>query len=99
MGAWFWYYSAFSSRATNQRTDEYGGSLENRSRFMRELVGDFKNAVGDSMGITLRLSLEKAIDEHTTNSELREVIEVHRDLPDLWDLAHGSWEDCSHITI
>ncbi len=20
---------------------------------------------------------------------------MHRDLPDLWDLAHGSWEDCS----
>ena len=86
----------FLSRATNQRTDEYGGSLENRSRFMRELVEDIKNAVGDSMGITLRLSLEEAIDEHSfTNSELREVIEMHRDLPDLWDLAHGSWEDCS----
>jgi len=86
----------FLSRATNQRTDEYGGSLENRSRFMRELVEDIKNAVGDSMGITLRLSLEEAIDEHSfTNTELREVIEMHRDLPDLWDLAHGSWEDCS----
>jgi len=86
----------FLSRATNQRTDEYGGSLENRSRFMRELVEDIRDAVGDSMGITLRLSLQEAIDEHSfTNTELREVIEMHRDLPDLWDLAHGSWEDCS----
>jgi len=86
----------FLSRATNQRTDEYGGSLENRSRFMRELVEDIRDAVGDSMGITLRLSLQEAIDEYSfTNTELREVIEMHRDLPDLWDLAHGSWEDCS----
>jgi len=86
----------FLSRATNQRTDEYGGSLENRSRFMRELVEDIKDAVGDSMGITLRLSLQEALDAHSfTNTELREVIEMHRDLPDLWDLAHGSWEDCS----
>lgn len=86
----------FLSRSTNQRTDEYGGSLENRSRFMKEVVEDIKDAVGDTMGVTLRLSLDEAIDEHSfTNTELRECIEMHRDLPDLWDLAHGSWEDCS----
>ena len=86
----------FLSRSTNQRTDEYGGSLENRSRFMKEVVEDIKDAVGDTMGVTLRLSLDEAIDEHSfTNTELRECIEMHHDLPDLWDLAHGSWEDCS----
>ena len=86
----------FLSRSTNHRNDEYGGSLENRSRFMREVVEDIKDAVGDTMGVTLRLSLSEALDDHSfTNTELRETIEMHRDLPDLWDLAHGSWEDCS----
>ena len=86
----------FLSRTTNKRSDEYGGSLENRSRFMKELVEDIRDAVGDSMGLTIRLSLDEAFDELSfSNSELRECIDMHSDLPDLWDLAHGTWEDCS----
>ena len=86
----------FLSRATNQRTDEYGGSLENRSRLMRELVEDAKDVIGDSCAITLRLSLDETVgDLGFSNSELRDLIEMHAELPDLWDLAHGAWEDCS----
>jgi dimethylamine/trimethylamine dehydrogenase len=86
----------FLSRATNQRTDEYGGSLENRSRLMRELVEDAREVIGDSCAITLRLSLDETIGElGFANSELRDLIEMHAELPDLWDLAHGAWEDCS----
>ena len=86
----------FLSRATNQRTDEYGGSLENRSRLMRELVEDAREVIGDSCAITLRLSLDETVgDLGFSNSELRDLIEMHAELPDLWDLAHGAWEDCS----
>ena len=86
----------FLSRATNQRSDEYGGSLENRSRLMRELVEEGRDAIGDSCAITLRLSLDETIgDLGFANSELRDLIEMHAELPDLWDLAHGAWEDCS----
>ncbi|MEM7564940.1 MAG: FAD-dependent oxidoreductase [Pseudomonadota bacterium] len=86
----------FLSRATNQRNDEYGGSLENRSRLMRELIEECKDAVGDSCGITLRLSLDETIgDLGFSNSEVRDLIEMHAEVPDLWDLAHGTWEDCS----
>jgi dimethylamine/trimethylamine dehydrogenase len=52
--------------------------------------------VGDSMGITLRVSLDETIgDLGFSNAELRDFIEMNKDLPDLWDLAHGTWEDCS----
>ncbi len=86
----------FLSRSTNKRTDEYGGSLENRSRFMRELVGDIRDAVGDRMGISIRLSLDEAFDDVSfSNAELRDCIEMNGDVPDLWDLANGTWEDCS----
>ena len=86
----------FLSRATNHRTDEYGGSLENRSRLMRELIEECKDEVGDSCGITVRLSLDEVIGEHGfSNAELRDVIEMNAEVPDLWDLAHGTWEDCS----
>jgi dimethylamine/trimethylamine dehydrogenase len=92
----FGIFQHFLSRATNQRSDEYGGSLENRSRFVREVVGDIRDAVGDTMGITLRVSLDETIgDLGFSNAEVRDFIEMNRDLPDLWDLAHGTWEDCS----
>ena len=92
----FGIFQHFLSRATNQRSDEYGGSLENRARFVNEVITDMRDAVGDTMGLTLRVSL----DEHIgalgfSNAELREFIEMNADLPDLWDLAQGTWEDCS----
>ncbi len=92
----FGIFQHFLSRATNQRSDEYGGSLENRARFVNEVIADIRDAVGDSMGITLRVSLDETIGElGFSNAELREFIEMNRDLPDLWDLAQGTWEDCS----
>ena len=92
----FGIFQHFLSRATNQRTDEYGGSLENRARFVNEVIADMRDAVGDSMGITLRISLDENISNlGFSNAEVREFIEMNRDLPDLWDLAQGTWEDCS----
>ncbi len=92
----FGIFQHFLSRATNQRSDEYGGSLENRARFVNEVVSDIKDAVGDTMGITLRVSLDETIGAlGFSNAEMRDFVEMNRDLPDLWDLAHGTWEDCS----
>jgi dimethylamine/trimethylamine dehydrogenase len=89
----------FLSRATNQRADEYGGSLENRSRLMRELIEDAKDEVGDRCAVTVRLSLNEMIGAHGfSNAELRDCIEMHAEAPDLWDLAHGAWEDCSETS-
>lgn len=86
----------FLSKATNQRTDEYGGSLENRSRLMRELIEEGRDAIGDTCGLTLRISLDEMIsDLGFSNAEVRDMIEMNGDIPDLWDLAHGAWEDCS----
>ncbi len=92
----FGIFQHFLSRATNHRTDDYGGSLENRSRFVNEVISDIKDAVGDTMGITLRVSLDETIgDLGFSNAEVREFVEMNRNLPDLWDLAQGTWEDCS----
>ncbi len=92
----FGIFQHFLSRATNMRDDEYGGSLENRARFAREVIEDMRAAVGDSMGITMRVSLDETIGAlGFSNAELRDFIEMNKDLPDLWDLAHGTWEECS----
>lgn len=86
----------FLSTLTNHRSDEYGGSLENRSRLMYELISECRDAVGDRCAIAVRLPLDNRIgDLGFSNAELREVVAMHANLPDLWDFAHGSWEDCS----
>lgn len=92
----FGIFQHFLSRATNQRGDEYGGSLENRARFVNEVVADIRDAVGDTMALTLRVSLDETLgDLGFSNAEVRDFVEMNADLPDLWDLAHGTWEDCS----
>lgn len=48
--------SEFLSPLTNKRTDEYGGSLENRMRFGLEVVGEIKSRVGDDYPILVRLN-------------------------------------------
>jgi dimethylamine/trimethylamine dehydrogenase len=85
----------FLSRATNQRSDDYGGSLENRSRFLREIIEDARETTKGELAITLRMSLHEPGTFGFSNAELRDFIAMHADLPDLWDLAHGTWEACS----
>ncbi len=91
----FGIFQHFLSRATNQRGDEYGGSLDNRSRFVREVIAELREETRDEMAITLRLSLHEEGTLGLSNAELREFIALNADLPDLWDLAHGTWENCS----
>jgi len=45
----FGIFPQFLSRATNHRTDEYGGSVENRARFVPEVVSDLRDAVGEAL--------------------------------------------------
>lgn len=85
----------FLSRATNQRSDEYGGDLGNRSRFLREIVEDARETTRGELAVTLRMSLHEAGAYGFSNAELRDFIAMHAELPDLWDLAHGTWEACS----
>jgi dimethylamine/trimethylamine dehydrogenase len=76
----------------NQRTDAYGGSVENRTRFVRELIEATKEAVGQHCGVALRISLEelrgKPSEHHA--SQAHEVVHLLADLPDLWDVKMDS---------
>ena len=48
----------FLSPVENRRTDEYGGSFENRARLIRELLEDTKEAVGDECGVAFRFAVD-----------------------------------------
>jgi dimethylamine/trimethylamine dehydrogenase len=87
----------FLSRRTNRRSDEYGGSLENRVRFLRELIIDTKEAVGDRCGVVVRLAVDQLLGSHgiTAESEGRDAIAMLAELPDLWDVNLADWSNDS----
>lgn len=51
----------FAISMFNQRTDEYGGSLENRLRFAKEVVEEIKRRCGDDFPVVLRFSVKSMI--------------------------------------
>ena len=86
----------FLSRRYNQRTDEYGGSLENRARLLRELIEDTKEAVGDRCGVACRISVDELIGEEGFHAaEAQDLIGLLGELPDLWDLTISGWDNDS----
>ena len=80
--------SHFLSRTNNTRSDEYGGSLENRVRLVREVIEETKDAVGESCAVAVRFSAEEGggADGTPVIGERREMFELLAELPDLWDI-------------
>jgi len=60
--------ASFNSRFTNQRSDEYGGSIENRGRFMRELIDAIKQATPENP-LAIRLNGAELMDRWGGNTE------------------------------
>ena len=82
----------FLQKRRNQRTDEYGGSLENRVRLFREVIEDTRDAVGDSCAVAVRFATEELLgDGGVTMSEAKEIVHMLADLPDLWDVNLAAW--------
>jgi dimethylamine/trimethylamine dehydrogenase len=87
----------FVSRRYNQRSDEYGGSIENRTRLLREVVEDTKEAVGDRMAVALRFAVEELAGPEgiTADGDGRAVVELLARHPDLWDVNLSGWDNDS----
>ena len=86
----------FLSRRYNLRTDEYGGSLQNRMRLLRELLEDTVEEVAGRAAVGCRITVEESAHEYGIDrSEIEAVVGELGELPDLWDFVPGSWEDDS----
>mgnify|MGYP000011494265 FL=1 len=69
-------YGQFFSPLTNHRTDEYGGSLENRCRFMIETLEGMRAAVGPDYPISLRVSGSDFMDGGCNGDDIAEICEL-----------------------
>ncbi|WNC71973.1 FAD-dependent oxidoreductase [Thalassotalea psychrophila] len=84
----------FQRVGTNDRTDEYGGSVQNRSRLLRETIEVLKDTVGDTMAVAVRFSPddERMKNNQPVTEETREFFMQVAELPDLWDVTAASWD-------
>jgi dimethylamine/trimethylamine dehydrogenase len=86
----------FLSRRYNNRSDEYGGSIENRARLLREILEDTREVCDGKAAVACRISVDELLgDEGITRAEIEDVIGMLGEHPDLWDFVLGSWEDDS----
>src|SRR5262249_5860010 len=87
----------FLQKRRNQRSDEYGGSLKNRARLLRELIEDTKEAVGDSCAVAVRIAVDELLGDEgiTSGDEGRDVVAMLAELPDLWDVNVSDWHNDS----
>ena len=84
----------------NRRTDEYGGSLENRARLTKELMEISREATKGELAITIRLIIDELMGDRglTAEGDGRAVIEHLAELPDLWDIVVGDWAEDSRTS-
>ena len=87
----------FLQKRRNHRTDEYGGSLENRVRLLREVIEDTREAVGDRCAVAVRLAVDELLGDGgiTSQGEGREIVEMLAEAPDLWDVNVADWANDS----
>ena len=87
-----WLINQFLSPYSNHRTDEYGGSLENRVRFAREVLEAIRAAVGPQFPIELRLSGSELFDGGYGIEDGCKIAQMLEDLVDLIHVSAGSYQ-------
>ena len=65
--------SQFLSPYTNHRHDEFGGSLENRMRFMRMVISEVMKAAGDDLGVIVKMNMHDGFKKGMQRAECLEV--------------------------
>ena len=81
--------SQFLSPITNKRTDEFGGSVENRTRFCRMVVEEVRRQVGPGFPIMLRLSADELTEGGNTLEDTLKYLEYVQDEVDIFDVSCG----------
>lgn len=88
----------FMSPVWNKRTDEYGGSPENRARFPREIVQAIRKAIGPDMPILFRISLDHRFEGGRTLEDSLPILKIlEEEGVDAFDVDAGCYETLDYI--
>jgi dimethylamine/trimethylamine dehydrogenase len=89
----------FLSRRYNLRDDEYGGTLENRARLLREVLEDTLSECDGRAAVACRVVVDELLgEEGIERPEIEQLFELVGELPDLWDVMVGFWPDDSRTS-
>lgn len=82
--------SEFLSPASNKRTDEYGGSTENRARFLKETIQAVRKVWPDDRALFVRISATDYTEDGMTLEETLRLLACLKDeAVDIWDISSG----------
>ncbi len=87
-----WLLHQFLSPYLNHRTDEYGGSLENRIRIVREVLASVRNAVGPGFPVEVRLSGSELFDGGYGIEDGIKIAQAVEEYVDLIHVSAGSYQ-------
>ncbi len=90
-----WLLSQFTSPLSNKRTDKWGGSLENRSRFALLVLDKVRKEVGEDFLIEYRVSGDERVPRGMTLAETIEFCKIIEDKVDLIHVTSGIYH--SHV--
>ncbi len=82
--------SLFLAKEYNKRTDEFGGSIENRMRFINMILDAIRGRIGDSMPIEMRISGDELYKDPSKGYHIEDCIEMIKLVQDKIDLVHVS---------
>ena len=84
-----WLFNYFLSPLTNHRTDEFGGSIENRCRFPLMVIKAIRETVGDNLLIELRINGSDAVEGGITPEECAEQLKIFEPYIDMAHITCG----------
>ena len=88
-GAHGYLISEFLSPLSNKREDEYGGSTENRTRFLKEILEAIKEVWPEEKAILLRVSAYDYLEDGMDKYEMTKIIELVKDYIDIVHVSTG----------
>ena len=83
----------FLSPRSNNRNDEYGGSLENRARFLINTLKKVRAAVGPDFPLGVRLSGDEKMPGGIGHEEMKEVVKMCNPYIDFLDVSMGCYDN------
>ncbi len=89
--------AAFYRESTNKRTDEYGGSFENRTRIIREILQSIREKVGDKLAIEYRISGEEMQEGGLTLEDQIKFAKAIEEYVDIFNISRGVLENTEDL--
>lgn len=94
-----WLIGQFLSPATNWRTDEYGGSIENRARFPLRILKAVREAVGRNFVLEIRISGDEHLENGISLDDVCAFSQMAEEYVDIIHLSAGSYYSSNLYTF